>query len=201
MQFNRLDYNDTKAKFTLPLGIVWVAGKAESDCPRGLVSALLGDEYIDVIDGQVAWYMRGRYLQYCAVVLAAQGKKVLILDGSADTPIDVIGEGNEVVQLRVDGDYAMLASLQNAGMITLFEAVPVFSDPNSNPMGCNECAYCTEPDRVCDQFDLPCPEIGVCLDGVKKDVLNWVKKNPVLVKVQTAQLPPARLKTRIGGSA
>ena len=34
MQFNRLDYNDTKAKFTLPLGIVWVAGKAESVSPR-----------------------------------------------------------------------------------------------------------------------------------------------------------------------
>lgn len=201
MQLNRLDYNDTNAKFTLPLGIVWVAGKAESDCPRGLISALLGDEYLDVIDESVAWHMRGRYLQYCAVVLAAQGKTVLIVDGSVDTPIDAIGDGNEVIRLRVDGDYAMLASLQASGMIELFEAVPVFSDPNSNPMGCNECAYCTEPDRVCDQFDLPCPEIGVCLDGVKKDVLNWVKKKPVLVKVQTAQLPPARLKSRIGGSA
>jgi len=201
MRFNRLDYNDTKAKFTLPLGIVWVAGKAESDCPRGLVSALLGDEYIDVIDEQVAWHMRGRYLQYCAVVLAAQGKKVLILDGSADTPIDVIGNGNEVVQLRVDGDYAMLASLQNTAMIELFEAAPVFSDPNSNPVRCDECAYCSGSDRECDQFELPCPEIGVCLDGVKEDVLGEDKKTSVLIKVQTAQLPPARLKSRVGGSA
>ncbi len=201
MQFNRLDYNDTKAKFTLPLGVVWVAGKAESDCPRGLVSALIGDEYLDVIDESVAWHMRGRYLQYCAVLLAAQGKKVLIVDGSVDTPIDAIGDGNEVVQLRIDGDYAMLASLHNAGMITLFEAVPVFSDPNSNPVRCDECAYCMEPDRVCDQFELPCPELGVCLDGVKKDVFIEVKKNLGLAEILEAQLPPARLKSRISGSA
>lgn len=197
MKFRVMDPHNPKDKATMFFMVESFSNKGEADSPAGLVAVMVGSEYVDVEDEAVAWRMRAEYLQTCALNLAVVRKRAVVKDGSVNDVVFDPFEGEEIagneIKLCVDGDYAMVASLQRAGIIALWERVNVFRNRNSAPANCGECAYFGKDAKRCVQFDMPVDEINGCLDGVKKGLLE---SRGDLELVEKAELPPERLKQK-----
>jgi len=197
VNFRIMDPQNPEDKATMFFMVESPDGKGEADSPAGLVAVLVGSMYADVEDEVVAWRMRAEYLQTCALNLAVAGKRAIVKDGSVEGAVFDPFEGEEItgdeIELRVDGDYAMIASLQRAGVVTLWERGSVFRNRNSVPANCGGCVYFDEETKRCVQFDMPVDETNGCLDGVKKGLL---KPRGDLELVEKAELPPERLKQK-----
>lgn len=198
MRFRFMDPNDPNDHPEMSFLLESAGEKGEADSPAGLVALLVGREYADVDDEEIAWRMRFESLMGHALILAGFfGRRVAIVDGSLEEPVWATdGSGPPEVELRVDGDYAMVASLQRAGLVRLYERGRVFRDPGSSPASCAECAFLCG-DR-CGQFDVPVgdPASSGCLDGVRRGAFNGAG---TLEEVEAAELPPQRVKARQTG--
>lgn len=202
MRFRFLDPNDEKQKPTMPFVLDFNDGetKGEADSPAGLVALVVGPEYADVEDEEVAWHVRTEAMEGHALWLAALGSAAVVVDGSVPEPVfDPYGGGRSPdVELRVDSDWAMIASLHNAGLVTLYERedVSVFRG-GAAPASCRECAYYSEAEKVCRQFDAALEsDANGCLDGaaLPKEAVGDRKGKRRYVQVGRIEIPPARVK-------
>lgn len=195
MRFRYIDPNNPHERAKMPFVLENVGFKGEADSPAGLACLIIGPEYADVDDEEIAWKMRLEALQGFALWLAAFGRKAVVVDGSVPEPVfipysesDSKEDDEAPIELRADGDYAMIASLQRAGLLSIYERGSVFSSANSAPARCGECAYFK--DGRCGQFDMPVEEFHGCLDGVVVGALEGKKHK----SVERAELPPRRVK-------
>lgn len=193
MRFRFIDPNNQRERVKMPFVLESVGFKGEADSPAGLVCLIVGPEYADVEDEETAWMMRAESLQGFALCLAVLGKRAVVVDGSVPEPIFDPGPTSDhsegqVIELRADGDYAMIASLQRAGLFSIYERGSVFGSPDSAPARCGECAYFK--DGRCEQFDMPVEEFHGCLDGVVRGALEGKE----LKLVERAEIPPRRVK-------
>lgn len=201
MQFRYMDPNNPHERAKMQFVLETAGAKGEADSPAGLACLIIGPEYADVDDEEIAWRMRLEALQGFALSLTVSGRRVAVVDGSVSEPIfapsfnEPGNEGEPIFELRADGDYAMIASLQRAGLLSLWERGKVFSSEDSAPGRCGECAYFK--DGRCDQFNMPVEEFGGCLDGVVAGALtlNDGGKLPKLQLVEKAVIPHLRIKS------
>lgn len=197
-----MDPNNPRERAKMPFVLENAGARGEADSPAGLACLVIGAEYADVDDEEIAWKMRHEAVQGFALWLAAFGRKAVVVDGSVPEPVfipynepDSKGDDEAPIELRVDGDYAMIASLQRAGLLSLWERGKVFRSADSAPARCGECAYFK--DSRCDQFDMPVEEFNGCLDGVVAGALGPSERGrqPKLQPVEKAEIPPLRVKT------
>lgn len=195
LRFRYIDPNNPHERVKMPFVLENVGAKGEADSPAGLACLIIGPEYADVDDEEIAWKMRLESLQGFALCLAVSGRRAVVVDGSVPEPVFDPGpvsdhpEDDQVIELRVDGDYAMIASLQRAGLLSIYERGNVYRSADSVPARCGECVYFK--DGRCDQFNMPVEEFHGCLDGVAIGALDGKK----LQLVEKAELPPLRVKT------
>ncbi len=210
MEFRRLDPNDAKAKPSMPFLVEFDGGAAlgEADSPAGLVALLVGPEYADAEDEEVAWHLRVEYAESQALWLhALTGRPVVVADGSLPGPVFAAGDPGAppAAEIRVDGDWALVASLHNAGAIALREGedVAAFRGGGAAPRACRECGYFRG--GWCRQFDLPVgPDAADCLDGIALPAgVLAARRGRTYMGVGRIAVPPERLKggPRGGGRA
>jgi len=198
MRFQFLDPNNKRKKPSMPFVMDFNDGetKGEADSPAGLAALIIGPEYADITDEEVAWHARVETMEWHALWLAGLGVCAVVVDGSVREPIfdPFKGQRSPEVELRVDGDWAMVASLHNAGLVTIYEKADsaVFRGGIA-PASCTECRYYEEPKR-CAQFDIFLgEETAGCLDGASKSE-GCADTKPEYVKVERIEIAPERIK-------
>jgi len=199
MRFRFLDPNNKREKLSMPFVVDFNDGetKGEADSPAGIVALIIGPEYADILDEEVAWHARTEVMEWHALWLAGLDVETAVVDGSVPRPVfSTAPPGEEPeVELRVDGDWVMAASLHNAGLITIYEREDsdVFRGGPA-PATCQECRYYNPGEKRCDQFGVLLsdgPSHG-CLDGAGK--LNGGAR-PKYVQVGRIEIPPERVKS------